>query len=106
MKKGPGRRPGNNIFICERYSEGHNCTSAHALWYRPFRIRFKPLGPLGDPGAVSRVGRKGGTKVLKRPPGYRLSPNYFQKQFKICLMAKTSEKQDLFLLHQYFQIVY
>ena len=37
---------------------------------------------LGDPGAVSRVGRKGGKKVFKsgeRAPGYRLSPNYFQK---------------------------
>ena len=36
---------------------------------------------LGDPGAVSRVG-KGGTKVAstgKRAPGYWLSPNYFQK---------------------------
>ena len=38
---------------------------------------------LGDPGAVSRVGRKGATKGFKygrkRAPGYRLSPNYFQK---------------------------
>ena len=40
---------------------------------------------LGDPGAVNRVGRKGGTKVFKygrsgkRAPGYRLSTNYFQK---------------------------
>ena len=37
---------------------------------------------LGDPGAVSRVGKKGGTKVFitgERAPGYRLSPNYFQK---------------------------
>ena len=32
---------------------------------------------LGDPGAVSRVGRKGGTKG-ERAPGYRLSSNYFQ----------------------------
>ena len=37
---------------------------------------------LGDPGAVSRVGRKGGTKVFitdERAPGYRLSPDHFQK---------------------------
>ena len=37
---------------------------------------------LGDPGAVSRVGRKGGTKVFitgERAPGYRLSPDRFQK---------------------------
>ena len=37
---------------------------------------------LGDQGAVSRVGRKGGTKVFKYgegAPRYRLSPNYFQK---------------------------
>ena len=36
---------------------------------------------LGDPGAVSRVGRKGGTKVFitgVRAPGYRLSPDHFQ----------------------------
>ena len=37
---------------------------------------------LGDPGAVSRVGRKGGTKVFitgERAPGYRLSLDHFQK---------------------------
>ena len=37
---------------------------------------------LGDRGAVSRVGRKGGTKVFitgERAPGYRLSPDHFQK---------------------------
>ena len=37
---------------------------------------------LGDPGEVSRVGRKGGTKVFitdERAPGYRLSPGHFQK---------------------------
>ena len=37
---------------------------------------------LGDPGAVSRVGRKGGTKVFitgERAPGYRLSTDHFQK---------------------------
>ena len=37
---------------------------------------------LGDPGAVIRVGRKGGTKVFitgERAPGYRLSPDHFQK---------------------------
>ena len=36
----------------------------------------------GDPGAVGRVGRRGGTKVFitgERAPGYRLSPNRFQK---------------------------
>ena len=36
---------------------------------------------LGDPGAVSRVGKKGAKKVFKyrrKAPGYRLSPNYFQ----------------------------
>ena len=36
----------------------------------------------GDPGAVSRVGRKGTTKVSstgETAPGYRFSPNYFQK---------------------------
>ena len=41
-----------------------------------------PLFILGDPGAVSRVGRKCATKVFKygrKAPGYRLSPNYFQK---------------------------
>ena len=39
-------------------------------------------GILGDPGAVSRVGRKGGTKVFitgERAPGYRLSTDHFQK---------------------------
>ena len=37
-------------------------------------------GILGDQGAVSRFGRKGGTKVFKlgrKSPGYRLSPSYF-----------------------------
>ena len=37
---------------------------------------------LGDPGAVSRVGRKSGTKAFKygrRALRYRLVPNYFQK---------------------------
>ena len=36
---------------------------------------------LGDPGAVSRIERKGGTKVFKygRKSRYRLSPKYFQK---------------------------
>ena len=37
---------------------------------------------LGDPGAVIRVGRKDGTKVFitgERAPGYRLSPDHFQK---------------------------
>ena len=37
---------------------------------------------LGDPGAVSRVGRKGGRKVFitgETAPGYRLSPDHFQK---------------------------
>ena len=36
---------------------------------------------LGDPGAVSRAGRKGATKVFKhrrKSPGYRLSPHHFQ----------------------------
>ena len=36
---------------------------------------------LGDPGAVSRVGRKGGMKVFKygrKSPWYRHSPSYFQ----------------------------
>ena len=40
---------------------------------------------LGDPGTVSRVGRKGGTNVFitgERAPGYRNSPNYFQR-FKL-----------------------
>ena len=43
---------------------------------------FRPLTILGDPGAVIRVGRKGGTKVFitgERAPGYRLSPDHFQK---------------------------
>ena len=43
---------------------------------------FTCLHILGDPGAVNRVGRKGGTKVFKygqNNPGYQLSPNYFQK---------------------------
>ena len=37
---------------------------------------------LGDPGTVSRVGRKGGTNVFitgERAPGYRNSPDHFQK---------------------------
>ena len=48
-------------------------------------MRFLILGLsviLGDPGAVSRVGRKGGTKVFitgERAPGYRLSTDHFQK---------------------------
>ena len=43
---------------------------------------------LGDPGAVSQVGGKDGTKVFKygrRAPGYRRSPNCFQK-FKRMLL--------------------
>ena len=37
---------------------------------------------LGDPGTVSRVGRKGGTNVFitgERAPGYRNSSDHFQK---------------------------
>ena len=30
----------------------------------------------------------------------------FKKQFKTYLMAKNSEKQDLFLIYQYFPIVH
>ena len=44
--------------------------------------RGLPHSIIGDPGAVSRVGRKGGTKVfitVERAPGYRLSPDHFQK---------------------------
>ena len=43
-------------------------------------INLLPI--LGDPGAVSLVGRIGGTKVFitgERAPGYRLSPDHFQK---------------------------
>ena len=42
----------------------------------------RPLSILGDPGAVSRVERKCATKVSSksgRAPGYRLSPDHFQK---------------------------
>ena len=55
---------------------------------------------LGHPGAVSRVGGKGATKVLskgERAPRYRLSPSYFQKfkrmpapdwaQKKLCIIV-------------------
>ena len=49
------------------------------LWPPAGLLSVVPI--LGDPGAFSRVGRKGGSKVFKygkRAPGYRLSPNYFQ----------------------------
>ena len=49
---------------------------------------------LGDPGAVSRVGRKAGrtfSSMGKRAPGYRLSPNYFQK-FKLMLAPDWAQK--------------
>ena len=53
------------------------------LWTNRPRIPIiGPLRILGDPGAVSRVGGKGRTKIAstgKRAPGYRLSPNYLQK---------------------------
>ena len=49
-------------------------------------LRFFFIGRtiLGDPGAFSRVGRKLRARrkfssTDKRAPGYRLSPNYFQK---------------------------
>ena len=45
-------------------------------------IHCKVCSILGDPGAVSRVGRKGGTKVFKygrKSPWVPLSPSYFQK---------------------------
>ena len=48
----------------------------------------------GDPGAVSWVGRKGGTKVFKygqKSPWYQLSPNYFQK-FKRMLAPDWAQK--------------
>ena len=43
-------------------------------------INLLPI--LGDPGAVRLVGRIGGTNVFitgERAPGYRLSPDHFQK---------------------------
>ena len=57
---------------------------------------------LGDPGAVSRVGRKGGTKVFitgERAPGYRLSPNYFQK-FKRMPVSDWAQKNALYYCAQ------
>ena len=42
---------------------------------------FAVITILGDPGAVSRAGRKGATKVSStggKAPGYRLSPDHFQ----------------------------
>ena len=42
---------------------------------------FREVTILGDPGAVSRAGREGATKVFKykrKAPGYRLSPDHFQ----------------------------
>ena len=57
-------------------------TSPFSLFCSNFakHVAGGPLPILGDPGAVSRVGRKGGTEVFRgeRALGYRLSPNYFQ----------------------------
>ena len=47
-----------------------------------FFLASKDITILGDPGAVSRVGKGQGRKFAstgKRAPGYGLSPNYFQK---------------------------
>ena len=55
------------------------CTGA-VVTSTPVRTQCVPI--LRDAGAVSRVGRKGGTKVFitgERAPGYRLSPDHFQK---------------------------
>ena len=53
------------------------------LFYSPASLLIAlAMTILGDPGAVIRVGRKGGTKVFitgERAPGYRLSPDHFQK---------------------------
>ena len=47
-----------------------------------FFLASKDITILGDPGAVSRVGKGQGRKFAstgKRAPAYGLSPNYFQK---------------------------
>ena len=44
-----------------------------------FFLGSKDITILGDPRAVSRVGKGRGRKFAKETPGIRLSPNYFQK---------------------------
>ena len=75
------------------------------IWVRRTRtsrecgqILEKPI--LGDPGAVSRVRRKGRTKVFitgERAPGYWLSPNHFQK-FKQMLAPDKVQKMLCIIL--------
>ena len=59
------------------------CRKRKRFWRISVSEKTIYIGPiLGDPGTVSRVGKKGGTKVSstgERAPGYCLSPNYFQK---------------------------
>ena len=56
---------------------------AHVPYYQWFFfLSSKDITILGDPGAVSRVGKCRGQKFAstgKRAPGYGLSPIYFQK---------------------------
>ena len=56
---------------------------AHVPYYQWFFfLSSKDITILGDPGAVSRVGKCRGRKFAstgKRAPGYGLSPIYFQK---------------------------
>ena len=68
-------------------------------WYTVILL-LRPI--LGDPGAVSRVGRKGGTKVFitgERAPGYRLSPDHFQK-FKRMPALDWAQKNSLYYCAQ------
>ena len=78
----------------------------------PLGVKDKNI--LGDPGAVSRVGRKGGTKVFitgERAPGYRLSPDRFQEikrmpapdwaQKMLCIIVPNRRKH----LNEFFSCV-
>ena len=61
---------------------------------RPITAKIRTTTILGDPGAVTRVERKGTTKVFKhRPktPGHWLSPDHFQT-FKRMLAPDWTQK--------------
>ena len=60
----------NNISICFLHYRWQFSTSISVTAFTTNTI-------LGDPGAVSRVGKFSSTG--ERAPGYRLSPSYFQK---------------------------
>ena len=70
---------------------------------RPIRrdLTSSSYTTVGDPGAVSRVGGKAGRKCSntgEKAPGYRLSPNYFQK-FKRVPTPDWAQKMLCIIVH-------